>query len=165
MLLRVGRPDQIHWSTFLRIAVPLAAVVGLFSGVNVILAWLLLLPGSVMLAIHLYRRRQPGLLRTSQCAKLGGATGLFSFAFFAAVIVVRVAMDPAAYRHMMAQAMQEAVARNPTAEAQQMAERLSGTGGVLLLSALGMLFLLAFMLVIGSVSGALAATFSREKAP
>jgi hypothetical protein len=57
------------------------------------------------------------------------------------------------------------LARNPTPEAQQMVQSLfSGTTGVVLISAMGMALVLAFLLVIGSVSGALAARFSRQKA-
>jgi hypothetical protein len=166
VLLRVGQqPGKIHWKTFLRTAVPLAAVVGLFTGANVLVAWLLLLPGSVMFAIYMYRRRWPALLRPFEGAKLGASIGLASFGFFAIVIAIKVVADPAEYRHMVAQAIQDALARNPTPEAQQMVQSLfSGTTGVVLISAMGMALVLAFLLVIGSVSGALAARFSRQKA-
>jgi hypothetical protein len=164
MLLRVGRSDRIQWKTFLRIAVPLAAVVGVSPAIHPALAWLLL-PGSVIFAMHFYRR-QTGPLRPSQGAKLGAFIGLASFGFYVVLFAIKVAGDPGGFRQDMASVIQQAIARNPTPEARQMAEAiLSGTGGIVLLSALGMAFVLAFLLVIGSVSGALAARFSREKAP
>jgi hypothetical protein len=165
MLLRVGQPDRIQWKTFLRIAVPLAAVVGVSPAVHPLLA-LLLLPGSVIFALHVYRRKQTGPLRPFQGAKLGAFIGLASFGFYTVLFAIQVAGDPGGFRRDMASVIQQAIARNPTPEARQMAEAiLSGTGGLVLFSALEMGFLLAFLLAIGSASGALAARFSREKAP
>jgi hypothetical protein len=91
---------------------------------------------------------------------------LASFGFYMVLFAIQVAGDPGGFRRDMASVIQQAIARNPTPEARQMAEAiLSGTGGLVLFSALEMGFLLAFLLAIGSASGALAARFSREKAP
>jgi F0F1-type ATP synthase assembly protein I len=164
MLLRVGTPNRIHWKAFFRIAIPLTAVVGLFTAANPGLAWLLVLPASVVLAIHLYRRRQPGPLKPSQGAQMGALIGLCTFVLFAVLMAARVASDPAEYRHLMAQALQEAMARNPDPAGQQMMQSFfGGTGGLVIVTAVCLVFALALLLAIGSVSGVLAARFSRGK--
>lgn len=165
MLLRVGEPVGIDWKTFFRVALPLAAAVGASQVVFPPLT-LLLLPGSVIIAIQLYRRRQPGPLRPAQGAKMGASIGFVSFGVYVLVFVIKVAGDPAGFRQQLAALIQEAIARNPTPESRQMAEAFfGGTGGLVFFFAIGMAFLLGFLLVLGSVSGALAARFSREKAP
>lgn len=159
MLLRVGETVRIHWKTFFRIALPLAAVVGISQVVFPPLT-VLLLPGSVIIAIHLYRRRQPIPLRATQGAKMGAATAFASFAFYAVTFAIRVAADPAAFRHDLA----TAVALNPNPDAQQMGQALiNSTGGLVIFFVLMMLVSLMFLLVIGSISGALTARFSKEK--
>jgi hypothetical protein len=163
MPLHVGHPDRIRWKSFLRLALPLAAVVGVSLAVYPALL-LLLLPGSVIVAIQLYRRRQPGPLRTSQGAKMGALIGSISFGVYALLFGMKVAADPAEFRQQMSTLIQEAIARNPTPEARQMAESLfSGTGGLVFFFGVGMALLLVFLLVFGSVSGALAARFFKEK--
>lgn len=162
--MHVGQADRIHWKSFLRTALPLAAVVGVSLMVSPALL-LLLLPGSVIVAIQLYRRRQPGPLRPSQGAKMGALIGLVSFGVYALLFAIRVAGDPAEFRQQMSALIQEAIARNPTTpEARQMAESLfSGTGGLVFFFATGLALLLVFLLVLGSVSGALAGKFFKEK--
>ena len=166
ILLRVGQgPEQIHWKTFLPIAVPLAAAIGVSPVFHPALVWMLL-PVSVLLAIHLYRRREPGLLRPQEGARLGAFSGLVSFGFYSAVIAFTVVTHLAEYRQATAQAIQEFLTRNPTPQAQQMAQwLLNGTRGVVLTLAMGLVVVLLFFLLIGSVSGALAARFSRKKSP
>jgi hypothetical protein len=163
MLLRVEQPDRIHWKPYLRIAAPMALVVGVSPIIHPALSWLLL-PAVVILSIHLYRRRYPDPLRPGQGAKMGAVTGLAGFSVYALIIAIKAAADPAAFRQEITAVIQEAIARNPSAEARQMAETLlSGTGGIVLFAAISMGFLLLFLLVIGSVSGALAARLSKEK--
>lgn len=165
MLLRVGETPRIQWRSFFRIALPLAGVVGVSQTVFPAIA-LLLLPGSVILAIQIYRRRQPGPVRPAHGAKMGAFIGLVSFGVYALFFVIKVAGDPAGFRQQMAALIQEAISRNPTPEARQMAEALfRGTGGLVFFFAVGMVFLLGFLLALGGISGALAARFSREKAP
>ncbi len=164
MLLRVGHPDQLHWKTFLRIATPLAGVVAFFTAANLLLGLLMLLPGSVILAIHIYRRRQPGPFRTRQGAKLGALVGFLSFACLAIVLAVLVARDPTTYRQETEKAVKEALARNPSPQAQQLVEKwFTGPAGTVRLTALGMTFLLVLLLIIGSLSGALAAALVRNR--
>jgi hypothetical protein len=160
--LRAGAADSIDWKAFLRIAAPLAGVVGIVA-ILFPLVWLALFPGSVFLAIHLYRRGRPGSLKTSQGVKMGVLIGFFTFLILALYVVGQVVQDPAVYRQSMQSALKDAAGRNPTPEATQMAENLSGTAGLVLLSVLATVFALGFMAAIGAVSGAVAASLSRRK--
>jgi hypothetical protein len=164
MPLRVGQPERIHWKTFFRIAFPLAAVVGISPVIHPALSWLFL-PAVVLISIHLYRRRQTGPVRPGQGAKMGAFIGLGSFSVYALIFAIKAAADPAAFRQEITAVIQEAIARNPSPEARQLAENLlSGNGGIVLFAAISMGFLLILLLVIGSVSGALASRLFREKA-
>jgi len=160
----VGQGQRIDWKTFLRISLPLAAAVGLFSAFSPLLGSLVLFPGSVFLAVHAYRRRRPGLLKTVQGAKMGIVMGLFSFAFLAAILGITVAHDPAGHRQQMENQMKEAFARNPNPQNQQALERLlSRPHGFVLFLVAGSMVLLVFLLIIGSVFGALAISLVRKK--
>jgi hypothetical protein len=159
---RVGAPDSVDWKTFLRIAAPTAGVVGIVA-ILFPLVWLALFPASVFLAIHLYRRGRPASLKTSQGVKMGALIGFFTFLILALYVVGQVVQDPAVYRQNMQSALKEAAGRNPTPETAQMAENLSGTAGLVLLSVFATVFALGFMAVIGAISGAVAASLSRHK--
>ncbi len=155
-----------QWKNFSRIALPLAAVAGFFTASGSALGWLVLLPGSVVLAIYIYRRRQPGALTSWQGAKMGVCTGIFSTAFFAVFFVVKVVLDPAAFRQALDTNMHQAVARNPDPQVLQMAQSLlSGTAGMVIFTAVFIVVTLVLLLIIGGVSGALTAAFSRKKSP
>lgn len=164
MPLRVHQPDRIRWKSFLRVAFPVAAVLGISLAVYPAIL-LLLLPVSVILTIQLYRRRQPGSLRASQGAKMGALIGLVCFGVYAVLLGIKAAGDPVGFRQQLAAVIQEGIARNPsTPEARQIAESMfGGTGGLVFFLALGMGLLLVFLLVIGSLSGALAARYFRGK--
>lgn len=162
-LLRVGQPDKIDWKVFLRIAAPLALAVAFFTPYSPLVGWLVLLPGSVFLAIHFYRRRRPGLLKTAQGAKLGALIALLTFAVLAVLLAILIAHDPAAYRRDAENAVRDALARNPSPQAEVVRALFAGPRGVAVLTAMGMAILLAFLLAIGSIAGALAASLGRNK--
>ncbi len=163
-LLRVGQGDRIDWKSFLRIAAPLALAVGLLTAYSPLLGALILLPGSVFLAVHVYRRRTLGPLRAAQGARMGAVVGTISFAVLAVLFAASVAYDPAGYRQQVESQVKEALARNPSPQAQQVVQNLfSGPRGIALLLAMGMAVTLVFLLVISSVSGALAASLVRNK--
>lgn len=135
-----------------------------FTAANLLLGLLVLLPGSVILAIHIYRRRQPGSFRPRQGAKLGAVIGLISFACLAIVLTVLVARDPVTYRQETEKAVKEALARNPNSQAQELVEKwFTGPEGTLRLTALGMTFLLVLLLIVSSLSGALAVVLVRPR--
>ncbi len=163
--LRVGSTNRIDWKAFLRIAAPLAALVALFSVLVPPVGWLILLPGGIILAVHIYRRRRVGPLGAWQGAKLGACAGLLVFAFSSIIFGVAVSRDPASYRleaDKTIQSIKDLENRNP--EAPHLSRVLSdGTRGIVLFTAMSLASLLVFLMVIGGVSGALAASLVRHK--
>jgi len=153
------------WKKFTHIVLPMAVLVGASCAAIPLLGLLVLLPASVVLGIHLYRRRQQlGPIRASLGARLGAFTGLLSFAFFLIVSAVAVARNRTAYSETMTKALQDAVARNPDPQVQQMMQSLfSGTSGMVLLTVLAIGFVMIFFLIIASLAGALAANVSGDK--
>jgi hypothetical protein len=129
------------------------------------LLWLVLFPGGVFLVIHLYRRRRPGPLKTGHGARMGMVIALLTFAVLAIYVVASYAHDPAAYRQGIENALKEAAARNPNPDAAQVTQFLTTPGGIGLLITILMAILLGFSLVVGAVSGALAASLRRDRAP
>ncbi len=143
----------------------MAALVGLSSVAIPPLGLFIFLPASVILGIHLYRRRQQlGPIKASLGARLGAFTGLLSFAFFLVDSAVAVARNQAEYHEAIAKAVRDAAARNPDPQIQQTVQSLfNGTGGMLFFALLAAGFALVFFLIIASLTGALAATISGGK--
>jgi len=87
-------------------------------------------------------------------------------AFPRSVSVVAVVPNKAEYREEMIKALQDAVARNPSPQGQQMVQFFSGTAGILFLTVLALGFILMFFLIIASITGALTANvFTNKKTP
>jgi hypothetical protein len=150
---------RIDWKAFSRIALRLAPVVGLFSFMAAPLAWLVLLPGSILLAMHFYRRGRPEPLSGLQGAKMGAFTGLMSFVFFAIFLGTFVGLDYDQYRRFI----ETSIASNPSA-AQQLAQSLPPGTNVVTFFTTGFVILTLMALpTIGAITGALAATLIRDR--
>jgi hypothetical protein len=164
--LDLGASGRIQWRSFFRIALPLAAVAGFFTAYGYALGWLVLLPGSVVLAIYIYRRRSPGPLTIWQGTKIGAFIGILSSAFSAVLFIVKVRLDPAAFRQALDTAMQQAVSRNSDPQVQQQVQQMvqffSGTTGIVIFTAMFIVFTLVVLLIIGGITGALTAFFSNK---
>jgi hypothetical protein len=168
MLLRVGEPDRIQWKPFLRIAVPLAALVGLLTAGRSPLGWLVLLPGGVVFAVHTYRLRQPTPLRVWQGAKLGVLAGVLSVLFFAIFLAAEAGIDPAGYRQSTEETIKTVKQRqagNPNPDVERFIQLLSdGTRGVVLTSALEVASAMVFLPLVSGISGAIAAGLMKPRA-
>jgi hypothetical protein len=163
-LARAHQPSSIDWRGFLRLAAPLGVVVGFFTPANPLAGALVLLPASVFLAVHLYRRRHPLPLNASQGAKLGAMVGFFGFVLPAAVAVVVMAYDPEGYRKASEDQMRQVLANTADPQVREFIENLvSKAGGVIPLTVAMLPVLLAFLLAIGGVSGAVAASLPRGR--
>src|SRR5262249_41454247 len=150
---------RIDWRAFSRITLRFAPVVGIFSLMVGPLAWLVLLPGSILLAMHLYRRGRPEPLTGLQGAKMGALTGLMSFAFFAIFLGTFATF---AYGHYK-QWVEALLARDP-ATAQQLAQSLPpGTNVVTLFTTSLVVLTLVALPAVGAITGALAATLIRDR--
>jgi len=82
----VGR-SGIQWKSFARTAAPMAAFTGILTVLIPPLGYFILLPASLILSIHIYRKRRPAPMRGGQGARLGALMGLFSFIFFAIFLI------------------------------------------------------------------------------
>ena len=168
MLLRVGRIDQIHWKTVFRIVVPLAAAVGLLTLGRSPFGYLLLLPGGVVLAVHIYRLRQPFALRAWQGAKVGLCTGVLSVAFFAVFLVAEAGINPALYRQNAEETIRtikERQASNPSPDVERLLEKLSDPQkGLVLSGILEVLSAAMFLPLTGGIAGAVAASLMKSRA-
>lgn len=156
-------PGQIHWKTFLRLAFPLAAVVGFLTSIQSGLGPLFLLPGAIVFNIYYYRRRQPFLLTAGTGAKLGMFVGFVSFVFFALFFAVESAANVPLYRQAMSELAQYALARQPTPEAEQLAQIFRGPHGVAVITAVFLASNLFFLLLISGITGTLVGAFSRDR--
>lgn len=154
----------IDWKGFLRIAAPLALLVGLFTYSTFPVGALVLLPASVFVAIHLYRKRHAFILKASQGAWLGAVIALLGFVIIVILVVVEIVNDPAAYRHTSEEQFRQAMAAVSDPQEKEMLETVvHKVGAAVFVTALEMPFYLGFLLTIGGVSGALAATLPRNR--
>jgi hypothetical protein len=148
----------VNWKTFLRVALPLASLAGLIVITLPLAGWLVVFPLSVVSSIRLYSRREPGRLNPGQGARMGIAVATITFVLSSALFGVMAAHDPDDYRKAVAQAVksvQEIEARTP--DSPPLSRALAGPRGVVLFTCISLICLLAILLVIGSVTGALTA--------
>jgi hypothetical protein len=156
--------SPIDWKGFLRIATPLALLVGLFTYYAPPVGALILLPASIFVAIHLYRRRHTFVLRASQGAWLGAVIALLGCVIIAVLAVIGIVNDPVAYRHTSEEQFRQMLASATDPNVKQMLETVvSKVGAAFFVTALEVPFDLGFLLTIGGVSGALAATLPRHR--
>ena len=128
------------------------------------MGWLVALPGGIILAINFYRRRQPCLLTASLGAKLGVVIGLLSFVFFSLMFAASGASDAPAFRSAMEKLGQDALARYPTPESQQMAQAwFTGPHAVAVIAGVLLASTLVVILAISVITGALVGALSRRR--
>jgi hypothetical protein len=137
--------------------------VGLFITVSPLPGALVLLPATVFVAIHLYRRRQPLPLRAMQGARLGAVIAVLGFVIPTVIALITIAHDPAEYRRGAEEQLRQLVANTSDPQAKEAMQNLVGKVGVVFLTVVSIPFFLGFLLVIGSVSGALAASLPRNR--
>ena len=156
--------SQINWKSLFRIALPLSAAVGLLTWLEPGLGWLVALPGGIILAINFYRRRQPCLLTASLGAKLGAVVGLLSFVFFSLLFAASSASDAPAFRSAMQKLGQDALARYPTPESQQLAQAwFTGPHAVALIAGTLLASTLFVIMIISVITGALVGAWSQRR--
>ena len=128
------------------------------------LGLLICLPGSVLWAIHVYRRRVPGPLSSGRGAKLGSVLGLLSFASFAVIFSLLIAHNRDQVHQALVQAVHEAAAKNPDPAIQPMFHFFTDTdAGLVVFVLLFLAFILVLFLLFAAAAGALSVAFSRDK--
>jgi hypothetical protein len=119
-------------------------------------------------AVFLYKRRIP-LVRFTPAmgARLGGLTGVVGFIIFAFITSLGMAISHSAgdLRAQLVEAVRQQAARNPDPQARQIIEALNTPGGLAILLALTLAFLLIAFVILSGVGGALGAylTHHRER--
>lgn len=117
--------------------------------------------GTVIFAVARYRRHHLGLLTGGGGAKLGIATALLSFPSFVLFFAMVVAANPKFHEELL-RSMQERAAQNPQLpQFQQMLQWLATREGFLFMAGAAALMILVFLIILGSVTGALTATMRR----
>lgn len=131
------------------------------------IGWLVLLPVGVVLAVQIYRRRQPIPMRAWQGAKLGAFAGLLSVGFLALFLAAEARIDPATYGQAAAEItkkLQEQQATDPQPGFERVIQALSDRKTSMWVS--GFFQITAAMLVlplVGGISGAVAAGLIRPR--
>ncbi len=156
--------QKIQWKSFFQIALPLAMANGVLTSLVPPLGLLIFLPGSVLWAIFIYRRRVPGLLSTGRGAQLGSVLGLLSFAPFAVFFSLWISHNRGEVHQAMVRAFEDAAAKNPDPGIQPMVQFFTGTtAGMVVITLLVLAFILVLFLLFAAAAGALAVAFSRDK--
>ena len=93
----VGR-SGIQWKSFSRTAAPLAAFTGMLTVMAPGLGFFVLLPGSLIVAIYIYRRTRPAPMRGGQGARMGALMGLLSFSSLRLFFKSRFSRNQPKYR-------------------------------------------------------------------
>ncbi len=125
--------------------------------------WML---GGGMLAVVIYRRRQPFPgLTTGTGARLGARAGLMGFVIFGLLSLVQVVSlrGSGQLRAALEQALKTSAARSGNPEAQQMVQQFLTPEGMRLLLALGIVLMLVLFVAVSGLGGAIAAALSRKR--
>jgi hypothetical protein len=160
----VDSGNQVQWKRFFRIAIPFAVVNGLVTLFFAPAGWFIALPGSVLWCIMLYRRQFPGTLSAARGARMGCAIGFFSFTAFAVFFTVFVCLT-GQLRPLLAQAAQQAAARNSDPDFQRSVQFFSQSpAGIIIFAVMILAVSLLLFLTFASAAGALTAALSGDKA-
>ncbi len=157
-------PTRIEWHT--------ACPGAIAAAVLLAICWMI--PGASLclwtvaggaLAVLLYQRRRQGSVTPGLGARLGAVTGFLAFIVFAIVTSLELlATRGGAMRTVLTQVMQQAAARNPNPEVQQMIERMNSPEGLALLVTIGMILVFVGFLAFSAIGGAIgAALFGRRE--
>jgi cytochrome b561 len=158
----VGR-SGIQWKSFARTAAPMAALTGILTVLIPPLGYFILLPASLILSIHIYRRRRPAPMRGGQGARLGAMMGFFSFIFFAIFLIGIFCLSPSVYQASVMDAIQQMASWNPGQQVQQLKQLASTHDGLVAFTLIHLAAALISFLLIGMSSGALAVSLAKAR--
>lgn len=145
----------------MRIALPWATVAGFLTALGGILGWLFVIV-AVFFAVRRYKRQQPRPLTGTEGVKLGVFISVISSAFFAAFFSLRVAASPAEFRAALDKSSQWLASHNLDPEGTTQA-MFAGPRGMVLVVASTILFTSIVLVILGGISGVLAAKPTRDK--
>lgn len=153
----------IQWKPFIRTAAPLAAFTGLLTVAIPPLGFFVLLPVFLVLAIHIYGRRSPIPMKGGQGVRMGALMGILSFIFFSIFFLLIISLNQVKYREILVNKIHETSTSNPDPQAQQVLQWFTTTDGLVVFTIMILVMALAFFLIIGMGTGALAITLGKPK--
>ncbi|MGH9501372.1 MAG: hypothetical protein ACRD20_00830 [Terriglobales bacterium] len=157
--------NRIDWTQ----AFPATALAALIAAVLMITPFAglglgMLIGGS--LSVVFYRRRIPTANITPWMgARLGMATGVLGSAILAVLLLIRTMLSHGweSVREELIAGVEQAAARNPDPQTQQVVEFLKSPQGVVLLLTMALITILAAFIIFSGLGGALGAALSRRK--
>jgi len=161
-------PTSYNQNAALRAALHAGVVAAILSLIPLRSAFLFALPIAGFLCVLLYRRRVSGEeLSAGFGFKLGSLAGLFAFALFvvltaAATLVSRAENE---LREAMLQAIRQAQARSPDAQARQMLDYFTTPHGLMVMMILGFIFTGVMFVLLSGLGGSISAKLLRRKRP
>ena len=161
------KPDQsrasIHWPS----ALPKTAASGFATVAMLVLVVtvtqvpalsLLVLPLGGALSVFLYSRGDNrGRITAGHGARLGAVTGLFAFIVYGVIVTAEMSAKRGELLDMLRKTLQEAAARNPNPQAQEMVQQIMTPAGLATLMALTAVIFLFTFLVLSSLGGSVGA--------
>jgi hypothetical protein len=157
-----NKSAQIAWSDAWRAALVCGLLEALFS-----LFGLGVLAGGA-LCVALYRRRRGETpVTVGMGARLGAITGGFAWLFLTVITSVGVLAFRTGdqIRQLIYDSMQQAAARNPTPQAQELLQYVKSQEGFTLILALVLIMTLVFFVALSSLGGMLGSTLFNKRAP
>jgi hypothetical protein len=159
-------PGQIDW--------PLALAPALQAGFIAAILMIIPLGASLglgmlaagFLAVLLYRRRVPSAnLGAGMGAKLGAVSGAIGFALFGVLTAIETAVlhNGGELRAQLLKAVEQAAARNPDPQAQQMLQYIKSPEGLALMMVLALAVMFVIFLIFSSLGGAVGAAILHRK--
>ena len=180
-------PAGVSWSSYVRVeaqppisyqvasfdrqaAVRSALNAGAIAAVLSLLpfGFILALPLAGFLGVLLYRRRSSAQAPSPGAGfKLGALCGVFGFAIFIILTAVNTLAFHAQkeFRSAMVEAVRHAQARNPDPQARQMLEYFTSPQGLVVMMALGFVFICVAFVLLSGLGGAMSAALLRRKGP
>ena len=155
----------IQWSQ----ALPAAALAGLIAaGLMFILvkSGVLWMISAGILAVLLYRRRNPGgTLSPGMGARLGAVSGVLGFGIFALFTAVEILVfhSGGQLRAALLEAIEQSALRASDPQAQQYVTYFKSPPGLALFMALMLVVMFFIFLILASLGGSLAASFLRRR--
>ncbi len=161
-------PTSYNQNAALRAALHAGVVAAILSLIPLRSAFVFALPVAGFLCVLLYRRRVSGEeLSVGSGFKLGSLAGLFAFALFVVLTAAATLVSHAEneLREAMLQAIRQAQARSPDAQARQMLDYFTTPQGLVVMMILGFAFTGVMFVLLSGLGGSISAKLLHRKGP
>ncbi len=161
-------PTSYNQNAALRSALHAGVVAAILSLIPLRSAFVFALPVAGFLCVLLYRRRVSGEeLSVGSGFKLGSLAGLFAFALFVVLTAAATLVSHAEneLREAMLQAIRQAQARSPDAQARQMLDYFTTPQGLVVMMILGFAFTGVMFVLLSGLGGSISAKLLHRRGP